>query len=148
MTSDELIQTWPEEWQPTVQSLVASLRQSMPAGFEERCDGKMIHWVIPHSLYPAGYHCDPKTPLGYLSIAVNKGGLSVHNFGMYMKPELLESYRASYEAAAGRKADMGKACIKFRRPEQVREPLLVDIITGVDAKTYVETYASLDPRNR
>ncbi|GAB4129806.1 MAG: DUF1801 domain-containing protein [Fimbriimonadaceae bacterium] len=148
MTSDELIQTWPEEWQETVRSLVASLRQSMPAGYEERCDGKMIHWVIPHSLYPAGYHCDPKSALPYLSLTVTKSGFSVYNFGMYMLPMIADDYRAAYEAKASRKADMGKSCIKFKRPDHVRIDPLADLIAQVTPATYIAHYTPLDPRNR
>lgn len=148
MTTEELIQTWPEEWQTGVRSLVETLRQQMPPGYEETCDGKMILWVIPHAQYPGGYHCDPKSPLPYIWLAVNKGGLSVYNFGMYMVPELMETYRTSYEADAGRKADMGKSCIKFKRPEHIREAHLGELVARLNPEQYIAHYASLDPRNR
>lgn len=148
MTSDELIQTWPEEWQLRVRSLVDTPRQSMPTGYEERCDGKMILWVIPHQTYPGGYHCDPKSPLPSIWMAVNKGGLSVYNFGKYMVPEIMEAYRTSYEADVGRKADMGKSCIKFKRPDHVRESHLGDLARRISVQDYLAHYAPMDPRNR
>lgn len=148
MTTEELIQTWPEEWQTTLQEVVAEFRKRMPPGYTESCNGKMIHWVVPLSAYPAGYHCDPKSPLAYVSLASGKSGFTVHNFGIYMVPKLLESYKTSYEEAAKRKADLGKGCIKFKRPDHVLVNQLGDLVAGLSMESYIATYASMDPRNR
>jgi len=87
--------------------------QNLPEGFEETVQGKMLYYVVPYRLYPAGYHCKPKQPLPFVALAAQKKFIAVYHMGMYAVPEMLEWFQSEYPKHSKTKADMGKSCIRF-----------------------------------
>ena len=100
----------------------------------------MIGYVLPHSVYPAGYHCDPKLPLPFISIASQKSHIAVYHMGMYAKPELLDWFVQSFIAVTGKKPDMGKSCIRFKKPESIPIPLIGELIGKMSASEWIALY--------
>jgi hypothetical protein len=100
----------------------------------------MIGYVLPHSVYPAGYHCDPKLPLPFISIASQKSHVAVYHMGMYAKPELLDWFVQSFIAVTGKKPDMGKSCIRFKKPESIPIPLIGELIGKMSASEWIALY--------
>lgn len=111
--------------QDPVLRLLQALRSSLPPGFAEHCDGKMVHFSVPHSLYPAGYHCNPALPLPFISVAATKGHVAVHHMGLYADAALLGAFQRDWENAALGKADMGKGCVRFKKMPQLEAALPV-----------------------
>ena len=84
----EYIQALPEERQVVIKKLQSLFKKNLPKGFEEQMSYGMIGYVVPHKIYPNGYHCDPKLPLPFLSIASQKNFIAVYHMGVYAVPEL------------------------------------------------------------
>lgn len=87
----------------------------------------MIGFVVPHTLYPNGYHCDPKLPLPFINLASQKNFVAIYHMGIYAKPELLEWFVTEYPKHCSTKLDMGKSCIRFKKVEQILYELLADL---------------------
>jgi hypothetical protein len=116
----------------------------------------MIGYAIPHEVFPAGYHCDPTQPLPYLGLANQKSGLSLYVMCLYMNEaaaggggsgaDAVGSERARFEAAwlkAGKKLDAGKACIRFKRPEDLALDVLADLLKRNTAAKYIAAYQAV-----
>ena len=112
---DDYISQLPEERQEVVSKLRAIINKNLPKGFQETMSYGMIGWVVPHSTYPEGYHCDPKLPLPFMNLASQKNFVAVYHSGVYASEELMEWFVSEYPNHAKRKLDMGKSCIRFKK---------------------------------
>jgi len=102
----------------------------------------MIGYVVPHSIYPAGYHCAPELPLPFLSIASQKQFIGFYHMGVYADPELLAWFQHAYGLLGLRKLDMGKSCIRFKKWEEMPFELLGDLVSRVTVSDWIATYES------
>ena len=114
--------------------------ENLPDGFEERMGGGMLNYVVPHSIFPAGYHCNPKDPLPFLGLASQKNFIALYHMGIYSKPELLDWFVSEYPKHVKTKLDMGKSCIRFKKPENIPFDLLAVLFQKMSVQEYVETY--------
>jgi len=124
------------------------IRENLGDGFQEHCDGKMVHWSVPLSVYPAGYHCSPGQPLAMLSLGPAAKGITLHHFGMYVDPTASAWFQDEHRERTGKKADMGSACIRFKDLDKVPYDLVGEFVGKVSMDEFVASYAALDPRNR
>ena len=115
MTDKDFIASLPEERREPVSRLLSVVRENIPAGFAESVRKDVIHFEVPLSLYPEGYHVGKEVPLPYVSIASEKGHIALHHFGLYMDKDLLEWFQNSYAEQVSHKLDMGKSCIRFKK---------------------------------
>ncbi|MFK7737227.1 MAG: DUF1801 domain-containing protein [Pirellulaceae bacterium] len=124
---------------------VSALRQvvldNLPKGFEEGIQYGMIGYFVPHSIYPNGYHCDPKQPLPFAHIASQKSHIGLYLFCIYGNEELIEWFKNEY-AKTGFKLDMGKACIRFKKPDQIPFELIGRTIKKFSVKKFIAFYES------
>ena len=116
------------------------INQHLPKGFQEVISYGMIGWVVPHSLYPSGYHCDPKLPLPFLSIASQKNFVALYHMGMYSDPALLNWFTAEYPKHCKTKLDMGKSCVRLKKMEDIPYQLIGELASKVTADQWIETY--------
>ena len=86
----EYIDELPEDRKAPIQQLRQTILEHLPEGFEEQMSYGMLGYVVPHSRYPDGYHCDPKQPLPFMSLASQKNHIGLYHMGLYSDPELLE----------------------------------------------------------
>jgi len=114
--------------------------QNLPVGFEEQFSSNMINYVLPHSLYPAGYHCNPKTPLPFLSIASQKNFIAVYHMGIYADPDLLSWFTTEYPKHVSTKLDMGKSCIRFKRVNELPLKLIGDLVSKITPQKWISIY--------
>jgi hypothetical protein len=126
--------------QAPMQQLRETILKNLPTGFEEQLSYGMIGYVVPHSIYPAGYHCDPKLPLPFLAIASQKNFIAVYHMGIYADAELLNWFVAEYPKHAKAKLDMGKSCLRFKKPEHIPFTLLGELVAKVSAQDWIKTY--------
>ena len=118
------------------------INQNIDRGFSEEINYGMIGWVVPHSLYPEGYHCDPKLPLPFMSIASQKHFIAVYHMGVYASPKLLEWFISEYPKHCSTKLDMGKSCIRFKNIENIPYILIGELVTKISANDWIMLYES------
>ena len=111
-------------------------------GFEEGMQYGMIGYYVPHRVFPAGYHCNPSEPLPYAGIASQKQSMSIYLMAVYSEPQHEQWLRAAW-AKTGKKLDMGKSCIRFKRIEDIPLAVIGEAIRRVPAKAYIARYEAL-----
>jgi hypothetical protein len=116
------------------------IRKNLPKGFEETMQYGMLSYVVPHSLYPAGYHCKPTDALPFISLASQKNNISFYHMGMYAMPELLTWFTSEYPKHAKGKLDMGKSCVRFKKMDDIPFKLIGELVKKVKVKDWVDYY--------
>ncbi|MFZ4576561.1 MAG: DUF1801 domain-containing protein [Phycisphaerales bacterium] len=123
--------------------VIAAVRKVMLAnlgeGFQETMQYGMIGYNVPHSLYPAGYHCDPKQPLPFAGLAAQKNAYSLYLMHLYMDQAALDRFVKAWKGT-GKKLDMGKSCIRFKKLEDVALDVVAAELTRIDAKKWIAVY--------
>jgi hypothetical protein len=100
----------------------------------------MLGYVVPHSKYPNGYHCDPKLPLPFMTIASQKNFVAFYHMGIYADQKLLQWFTDEYPKHSKAKLDMGKSCIRFKKLDQIPYKLIGELVSKVSAEKWIETY--------
>lgn len=137
---DEYISLLPEDRKAAMQQLRGVIQQNIPKGFEETMSYGMIGYVVPHRIYPAGYHCDPKLPLPFISIASQKNFIAVYHMGMYADAELLDWFTKEYAKVSTTKLDMGKSCIRFKKIEKIPFELIGKLASKMTTAAWIQMY--------
>jgi hypothetical protein len=114
LSIDDYIKELPADRQEAIKRLRKEILKNLPDGFEEVMSYGMIGFVVPHSLYPPGYHCNPELPLPFLNIASQKNFIAVYHMGVYSNKALLDWFVKEYPKHSSTKLDMGKSCIRFQ----------------------------------
>jgi uncharacterized protein YdhG (YjbR/CyaY superfamily) len=139
-TPDQYLNELPEDRQEGVRKLRDVIAQNIPTGFEERMGYGMPGWDVPHSIYPSGYHCDPKQPLPFVGYASQKNNISFYHMGLYADPELLKWFVAEYPKHASRKLDMGKSCVRFKKTEHIPYELIGELMRKMTPQDWIALY--------
>lgn len=139
-TPEEYLSQLPEGRKEAITKLRQLLLENMPTGFEEVISYGMLAYVVPFSTYPSGYHCNPKQPLPFLSLANQKNHIALYHMGLYANPELLSWFTAEYTKHSTQKLDMGKSCIRFKKPEHIPYTLLKELVQQVTPQQWVNQY--------
>jgi uncharacterized protein YdhG (YjbR/CyaY superfamily) len=139
-TPEEYINQMPDDRKKVISKIRTVIHQHLPEGFEEVISNGMIGYVVPHSIYPAGYHCNPKDPLPFLSIASQKNNVALYHFGMYAVPELHEWFMENYPLYAKGKPDVAKSCIRFKKMDDVPYDLIASLVEKITVKEWVKVY--------
>lgn len=142
-TPDEYINDLPDERKPTMSKLRTTVLDNLPTGFEECIAYGMLGYVVPHSIYPAGYHCDPKLPLMFMSIASQKNAISFHHLGIYSDQKLLDWFILEYPKHCKTKLDMGKGCIRFKKLEDIPFNLIAELTRKITPQQWIAQYESV-----
>ena len=142
MSPDEYIASLPDDRKEPVSKLRSLIKKNLPKGFEETISSGMINWVVPHKTYPAGYHCDPKQPLPFLSLASQKNSISLYHMGLYSDPDLLSWFQDEWSNASKRKLDMGKSCIRFKKPDEIPFDLIGRLASKISPADWIARYES------
>ena len=100
----------------------------------------MIGYVVPHTVYPDGYHCDPSLPLPFMNLASQKNYIAVYHSGIYAKKELQDWFVEEYKKETGKKPDMGKSCIRFKNLENISFQLIGELSAKLSSKEWIEIY--------
>ena len=130
----------PKERQAMFKKLRAVIKKNLPKGFKEEMSYGMIGYVVPHSIYPAGYHCDPKLPLPFMNIASQKNFIAVYHMGIYAKPDLMKWFTQEHARLSNKKLDMGKSCIRYKKPEDIPLELIGDLATKITPTDWITVY--------
>ena len=137
---EEYIEQIPDERKEVFSKLRKTILENLPTGFQEAISYGMIGYVVPHSLYPSGYHCDPKLPLPFISIASQKNFIGFYHMGIYAKKELLDWFVSEYPKHCKTKLDMGKSCIRFKKMEDIPYNLIAELCTKMTPEEWITLY--------
>jgi uncharacterized protein YdhG (YjbR/CyaY superfamily) len=139
-TLHEYLENVPEDKKTAIEKLRKSILENLPKGFDERMSYGMIGYVVPHSLFPAGYHCDPKLPLPFISIAAQKNFVALYHMGIYASPDLHDWFVSEYPKHAKSKLDMGKSCVRFKKPDDIPYELIATLASKMTVEDWVSCY--------
>ncbi|HQZ50490.1 MAG: DUF1801 domain-containing protein [Chitinophagaceae bacterium] len=139
-TPDEYIKEIPVERQAAFKKLRAVIKKNLPKGYKEGMGYGMMGWDVPHSIYPAGYHCNPKDPLPFMGIASQKNFIAVYHMGVYADPKLLKWFQAAHAKASPKKLEMGKSCIRYKKPEDIPFDLIGELASKITPAEWIATY--------
>ena len=137
---EEYIAALPEERREAMGKLRETVLAHLPEGFRERMSYGMIGYVVPHELYPPGYHCDPELPLPFLSIASQKQYIALYHMGLYAEKKLLQWFVGEYPKHVKTRLDMGKSCIRFRRPDALPLALIGELVGKMGVAEWIALY--------
>jgi uncharacterized protein YdhG (YjbR/CyaY superfamily) len=130
----------PEERKKAIEQLRKEIKKNIPKGFKEQMSYGMIGYVVPHSLYPPGYHCTPELPLPFMNIASQKNFIAVYHMCVYADPKLHKWFVDEYAKTGLGKLDMGKSCIRFKNPAKIPYQLIGELAAKVTPQQWIATY--------
>lgn len=142
-TIADYLDTLPEDRKTVISKLLAVIDANIPEGFERQMSYGMIGWVVPKSIFPAGYHCDPKLPLPFLNIASQKNFVALYHMGMYSDENLLNWFTAEFPKHAKYKLDMGKSCVRFKKMDDIPYELIGQLVAKMTPQNWIDRYQSV-----
>lgn len=137
-TVEEILNNVPEDRAEAFNKLHTIIVQNLPKGFEAAISYGGLGYVVPHTVYPAGYHCKPVEPLPFAGLASQKNSINFYHMGIYSDPELLDWFVAEYPKHSKQKLDMGKSCIRFKKFDQIPNELIGELMQKMTVKQWVD----------
>lgn len=136
----EYIDQLPSERQEVISKLRKIVLKNLPEGFEEQMSYGMLGYVVPHSLYPEGYHSSPELPLPFINVGSQKNFVAIYHSGIYTDPKLYDWFVGEYPKYVKTKLNMGKSCIRFKKMENIPYELIAELCTKMTAKEWIVLY--------
>lgn len=139
---EQYINEAPEDRREALEKLRTTILENLPKGFQEGMGYGMIGYSVPHTIYPAGYHCDPKTPLPFMSFASQKNSINFYHMGIYADKQLYDWFVAEFPKYSKKKLDMGKSCMRFKKVEDIPFELLGELSKKMTPEQWISIYES------
>jgi len=136
----EYLELIPDERKPAMKRLRQTIFDNLPDGFEETMSYGMIGYVVPHSVYPSGYHCDPKLPLPFMAIASQKNFVAFYHMAIYADKSLHDWFTAEFQKHSKLKLDMGKSCTRFKKPDEIPFELIGQLVQKMSVEKWIDIY--------
>lgn len=140
---DQYIAQLQPERKEAFSMLRKTIIENLPGGFEETMSYGMVGYVVPHTIYPKGYHCNPSLPLPFLNIASQKSFIAIYHMGLYADKQLMNWYIQEYPKHSKTKLDMGKSCIRFKKPELIPYALIGELCRKMTPAEWIACYENL-----
>ena len=139
-TPEQYLSELPEDRKEAMSKLRNAIKDDLPKGFEEVMSYGMLGYVVPHSIYPNGYHCNPKLPLPFINLASQKNFIALYHMGVYANKDLHNWFVAEYPKHAKTKIDMGKSCIRFKKMDDVPYDLIAELARKISVEQWISNY--------
>jgi hypothetical protein len=139
ITIDEYVNQLPEDRQTVIEKLRKIIKENLPKGFEEMPSYGTIGYVVPHSIYPSGYHCNVKLPLPFMNLASQKNFIALHYMGFADKT-ILDWFTNEYPKHSKAKLDMGVGCIRFKKIDQIPFDLIGQLANKMSVQDWITVY--------
>jgi uncharacterized protein YdhG (YjbR/CyaY superfamily) len=139
-TPEQYIAELPEDRREAMSKLREITLQNLPKGFEEQISYGMLGYFVPHSIYPNGYHCNPKDPLPFFAIASQKNSVNIYHMMVYSDKNLNDWFSAEYPKYCKSKLDMGKSCIRFKKINDIPYDLIGELLSKVTLEQWISEY--------
>lgn len=141
-TVKEILNNLPEDRAESFNKLHEVIVANMPEGFEAAISYGGLGYVVPHTIYPAGYHCKPVEPLPFAGLASQKNSINFYHMGIYSDPALLNWFVSEYPKYSKRKLDMGKSCIRFKKFDEIPYELIGELMQKMSVADWIAIYES------
>jgi hypothetical protein len=141
-TVDDYISQLPDDRKEAVNKLRDVVKKNIPDGFQEEMSYGMIGFVVPKTLYPAGYHCTPELPLPFMNIASQKNFIALYHMAVYADKTLNDWFTAEYPKHSKARLDMGKSCIRFKKPADIPFELIGELASKMTPEQWIAMYKS------
>ena len=139
-TVDEILTNLPSDRVEPFNKLHDVIIKNLPKGFEAAISYGGLGYVVPHTLYPAGYHCKPIEPLPFAGIASQKNSINFYHMGIYSDPKLLNWFVSEYPKHSKQKLDMGKSCVRFKKLDEIPYTLIGELMKKMSVKDWIDFY--------
>jgi hypothetical protein len=139
-TPEQYLSDLPENRKEAMLKLRNAIKENLPQGFEEVISYGMLGYVVPHSIYPSGYHCDPKLPLPFINLASQKNFIALYHMGIYADKNLESWFVSEYPKHVKSKLDMGKSCIRFKKVDDIPFDLIGELAAKVTVEDWILNY--------
>jgi hypothetical protein len=136
----DYIDALPDDRKQAVQTIREAILSNLPIGFQEVMSYGMLGYVVPHTLYPSGYHCAPKLPLPFMNVASQKGFIAIYHMGLYADKSLMDWFVTEYPKHCKAKLDMGKSCMRFKKVDDIPVALIGELATKMTPQDWIECY--------
>ena len=130
----------PDDRKEAVLKLRNAVKNNLPKGFEEVMSYGMLGYVVPHSIYPNGYHCSPKLPLPFINLASQKNFVALYHMGIHVNTTLLDWFAGEYFKHYNAKLDMGKSCIRFKKMDAIPFELIAELCRKITVQDWITHY--------
>ena len=147
-TVEQYMAELPADRQKAMTELRKVIKKNLPKGFKEGMGYGMMGWSVPHSIYPAGYHCNPKDPLPFMGLASQKNSINFYHMGIYANPKLLKWFQDAHAKASPKKLDMGKSCIRYKKPEDIPYELIGELVAKITVDEWIDEYEKVIKNSR
>lgn len=137
---EQYINELPEDRKEPFQKIRQQILNNLPKQMEETISYGMLGYVVPHAVYPNGYHCNPKLPLPFMNLASQKNFIAVYSMVLYSKKELMDWFILEYKKRCKYKLDMGKSCIRFKKMDDIPFDLIGELTAKVSTKSWIKIY--------
>jgi len=141
---DEYLEALPPARRQALSALRKTIVERLPDGYEEGIQYGVIGYYVPHSICPDGYHTDPKQPVPFISLASKKSGMTLNFFGVYVDSVAKERFVSAWKKS-GHKLDMGAACVRFKKLEDVPLDVVGDAVASLPVAAFLEKYEAIVP---
>lgn len=139
-TVEEILINLPQDRVEPFNKLHDVIVKNLPKGFEAAISYGGLGYVIPHSLYPAGYHCKPSEPLPFAGLASQKNSINFYHMGIYSDPKLLNWFVNEFPKHTKQKLDMGKSCIRFKKFDDIPYQPIGELMKKMSVNDWINIY--------
>jgi Domain of unknown function (DU1801) len=146
-TVEEYLERLPDDRRAAIEKVRQVIRKNLPKGIVEQMQYGMIGYVVPHKVYPSGYHCNPKDPLPFAALASQKNHMAIYTMSIYQDAEVEKWFRAEF-AKQGKKLDLGKSCLRFKKLDDLPLEVIGELFRKVPMAVYIERYEASRPKSK
>lgn len=139
-TPEQYLSELPEDRKEAMLKLRNAIKDNLPKGFEEVMSYGMLGYVVPHSIYPAGYHCTPKLPLPFINLASQKNFIALYHMGIYGNKNIADWFVAEFPKHTKTKIEMGKSCIRFKKIDDIPFDFIGELTTKISVEDWITIY--------
>lgn len=141
-TVEEILSNVPADRAVAFNNLHDTIVKNLPKGFQAAISYGGLGYVVPHALYPAGYHCKPAEPLPFAGIASQKNSINFYHMGMYSDPKLYDWFVNEFPKHSKHKLDIGKSCVRFKKFDDIPYKLIGELMKKMSVKEWITIYES------
>ncbi len=140
LSPKEYLESFPEEKKKVLVETRKTILRNIPKGFVEVVNYNMLGYVVPHKLYPAGYHCNSELPLPFINLAMQKKYLALYHMALYADIKLLSWFTTEYPKHTDAQLEMGKSCIRFKKLDQIPLSLIAELVKKITVQEWIKIY--------
>lgn len=142
-TPEQYLAELPEERRIVMEKLRSVASKKLPKGFNEVMSYGMLGYVVPHEIYPNGYHCTPELPLPFFNIALQKNSINIYHMALYGDKQLYDWFVTEYPKHCKSKLDMGKSCVRFKKLDDIPFDLIGELLSKLTVEDWIKIYEKI-----